>query len=105
MVWNVSARFIAMKFRLLLPCVLAVCGASRAAPVAGAGAMNCAQGLHALGTAARLWVDDSPIPGWYGQMNNGATGPGPAKASDGTDVGLNGLLNMGAAGDADRALG
>ncbi len=62
------------------------------------------QDFDSLGPASVAWTNDSTIPGWYVQINNGATATGSAQAADGTTV-LSGLLNLGNVAAPDRALG
>lgn len=50
-------------------------------------------------------VNDSTLPGWHVQINSGGTATGTLQVSNGTNGALNGLLNLGAAGAVDRALG
>jgi len=78
--------------------------AALAAPVPVTGTMNYLQNFDTLGSASVAWTNDSTIPGWYAQINNGATATGSAQAANGSTV-LSGLLNLGATGAADRALG
>lgn len=64
------------------------------------------QNFDGLGTVTSAWADDSTIPGWFAGINANNTPDGNLQATNGTDaVPLNGLLNLGSAGSADRALG
>ena len=62
------------------------------------------ENFDTLPTASTAWADHALLNGWQAQMNNGATPAGTLQASDGSTV-LNGLLNCGATGSSDRALG
>lgn len=76
-----------------------------AAPIPVSGVLNYTQNFNSFGTASTAWVNDSTIPGWYAQINNGATATGTLQVSSGAVDSQNGLLNLGAAGSSDRALG
>src|SRR5688500_16317973 len=88
----------------LMAALAALPAAALAAPVPIAGTMNYVQNFDSLGSASAAWTNDSTIPGWYAQINNGTTATGNAQAANGGTV-LSGLLNLGATGAADRALG
>lgn len=88
-----------------LTALAAIQGGVMAAPVSITPAtLNYSQTFDSLGTASPAWVNDSTIPGWHAQINNGTTATGNAQAADGITV-LSGLLNCGSSGAADRALG
>ena len=94
-----------MPFIIRLLSVLAIIPAAvRAAPVPVAGTTNYTQNFDSLGTGSPVWANDSTIPGWYAQINNGVTGTGNVLATDGSTA-LNGLLNLGTTGTLERALG
>ncbi len=76
-----------------------------AAPIPVTGTMTYTQDFDSLGPGPVPWTDDSTLPGWYAQMNNGLTASGTLQPGNGTNGNLNGLLNLGAPGSADRALG
>ena len=64
------------------------------------------QNFDGLGTATNLWTDDGTIPGWFAGINANNTPDGNLQATDGADAApLSGLLNLGSAGSAERALG
>ena len=70
------------------------------------GPFTYVQTFDGLGTATTPWVDDSTIPGWIAGINANNTPDGSLQATNGIDaVPLSGLLNLGSAGAADRALG
>src|SRR6187401_2417567 len=93
-------------FAVPVTAVLAVlCASLSAAPVAVTGTMTYNQNFSGLGSGSPSWVNDSTIPGWYAQINNGSTATGTAQASDGSSSSLSGLLNLGASGSGERALG
>jgi hypothetical protein len=70
------------------------------------GPFTYVQTFDGLGTATAPWSDDSTIPGWIAGINANNTPDGNIQASNGIDaVPLSGLLNLGSAGAADRALG
>lgn len=92
------------SLRSLLAALAAVSLTAGAAPVPVTGTMTYSQDFDSLGTAAVAWADDSTLPGWYAQMNNGATPAGDVQVTDGSAV-LNGLLNCGTTDAPDRALG
>ncbi|HWB03072.1 MAG TPA: thrombospondin type 3 repeat-containing protein [Verrucomicrobiales bacterium] len=75
-----------------------------AAPIAINGSQTYSQNFDSLGNTSVAWTDDSTLAGWYAQINNGATANGTLQVSDGNDA-LSGLLNVGATGAPDRALG
>ncbi len=95
-----------MKNSPLILAALAVCHSTAlAAPISiTAGSLSYTQDFNSLGTASVPWTNDSTIPGWYAQIFNGTTATGSAQAADGAAV-LSGLLNLGTAAAADRALG
>ncbi len=76
-----------------------------AAPIPVSGPLVYTENFDSLGAASVAWTDDSTIPGWYAQINNGTTPTGSAQASDGSGTVLSGLLNLGAAAATERALG
>jgi hypothetical protein len=92
------------SLRSLLAVLAAASLTAGAAPVPVTGSMTYSQDFDSLGIAAVAWADDSTLPGWYAQMNNGATPAGDAQVTDGSAA-LNGLLNCGTTDAADRALG
>ncbi len=64
------------------------------------------QNFDGLGTATSAWVDDGTIPGWFGGINANNTPDGNIQPTNGADTAaLSGLLNLGIAGSAERALG
>ena len=69
------------------------------------GSTTYTQNFDSLGTTTIPWVDNTTIPGWFVGMNANATADGNLTISDGTNSALTGLLNLGAASAADRALG
>jgi hypothetical protein len=75
-----------------------------AAPIAINGSQTYSQNFDSLGNTSVAWTDDSTLAGWYAQINNAATANGTLQVSDGNDA-LSGLLNVGATGAPDRALG
>ncbi len=96
------------SLQLLTAAVLAgMGGMAFAAPVSiTTPTFTYTQNFTALGTTTvAAFTNDSTIPGWYAQINNGTTANGAANASDGSGTVLSGLLNLGTASDADRALG
>ncbi|HEX2749921.1 MAG TPA: hypothetical protein VHM91_18070, partial [Verrucomicrobiales bacterium] len=86
----------------LLLAVAALPGTLLAAPISINGTMTYTENFDSLGTGSPGWTDDSTVPGWYAQANNGATVLLTAQATSGA-ADLSGLLNCGT--DADRALG
>jgi hypothetical protein len=78
--------------------------ASPAAPIPITGPMTHRESFDGLGSGDVPWIDDSTLPGWLAEINDGTTPAGNAQAADGNTV-LSGLLNLGAPGAADRALG
>ena len=92
-----------LKFSLLAA-LAAIPGLVSAAPIPITGTVVLSQNFDSLTSASVAWTDDSTIPGWYAQINNGTTATGNAQAADGATV-LSGLLNCGATGAAERALG
>lgn len=75
-----------------------------AAPIAINGSQTYTQNFDTLGTTAVAWTNDSTIQGWYAQINNGTTANGNLQITDGA-ADVSGLLNVGATGDSERALG
>lgn len=70
------------------------------------GPFTYVQTFDSLGNAVVPWADDSTVPGWIAGINANATSDGNLQPSDGNDATpLVGLLNLGAAGSAERALG
>ena len=70
------------------------------------GPFTYAQTFDGLGNATTPWADDSTIPGWIAGINANNTPDGNLQVTNGIDaVPLSGLLNLGSAGSADRALG
>ena len=64
------------------------------------------QNFDGLGTVTSAWVDDGTIPGWFAGINANNTPDGNLQVTNGMDATpLNGLLNLGSASSADRALG
>jgi len=96
-----------MNKKILTLTALTVLGAAAsAAPVSiTASTLTYTQNFDSLGTASAAWTNDSTIPGWYAQIFDGGTATGSAQADDGNNGALVGLLNLGATGAADRALG
>ncbi len=88
----------------LLAALAAIPGIVSAAPIPVTGTMVHSENFDSLTAASVAWTNDSTISGWYAQINNGTTATGSAQAADGVTV-LSGLLNCGAAADAERALG
>lgn len=80
-------------------------GVAFAAPIPVTGTGSYSQNFDSLGAASVPWVNDSTITGWFAQINNGTTVTGSAQASDGNGTVFSGLLNLGPAGGAERALG
>ncbi len=71
----------------------------------GTGAAVISQNFNTIGSASTPWVNNSTVPGWYAQINDGNTASGNFQPSTGAPA-LNGLINCGsAAAPADRALG
>ncbi len=70
----------------------------------GSGTAVISQNFNTVGTGSPLWVDNSTVPGWYAQINDGVTPAGTFQASDGVTA-LTGLINCGTAGAFDRAPG
>ncbi|HEX2747486.1 MAG TPA: PKD domain-containing protein, partial [Verrucomicrobiales bacterium] len=68
------------------------------------GTQTYTENFNSLGTVNAPWTDNFPLPGWYAQIFNGVTPVGTIKASDGS-VETSGVLNLGASGASDRALG
>jgi hypothetical protein len=68
------------------------------------GPTSYSQNFDTLPSATTAWADSSTLHGWLAQINNGATASGQLQVNDGVAA-LNGLLNLGAAGSTDRALG
>jgi len=98
---TMSPRYLLLTGLLVVP-VAVIAGSGGAVPVNGT--MVYVQDFDSLGTAPVLWADDVTLPGWYAQINNGDTPSGVLQVSDGTQS-FNGLLNLGTAGHAERALG
>lgn len=93
------------KPTILLAALAALHSTALAAPISiTPGSLVYTQNFNSLGTTSPAWTNDSTIPGWFAQINNGTTATGSAQAADGTAV-LSGLLNLGTAAAADRALG
>jgi autotransporter-associated beta strand protein len=63
------------------------------------------QNFDSLGPATVPWSDGFTLPGWYAGINSNATADGNLTISDGSNGALTGLLNLGTASAADRALG
>jgi autotransporter-associated beta strand protein len=62
------------------------------------------QNFDSIGVSDVFWSNNTTLPGWYAGINAGATATGNLQASNGvTD--FSGLLNLGAAGAGDRAIG
>src|SRR4051812_39761531 len=97
-------RTIMKKNLPLLLAVLAAQSVATAAPISISGTVTHTENFDSLGTASPAWTNDSTIPGWYAQANNGTTVITSAQATSGA-ADLSGLLNCGADGAADRALG
>lgn len=92
-----------MKLQLALAAaVFALQGPAFAAPVPITGTTTYTQNFDSLGTGSPAWTNDSTIPGWYAQINNGTTATGSAQATSGA-ADLSGLLNCGSG--VERALG
>ncbi len=70
-----------------------------------AGSTTYTQNFDSLGTVTAAWTDNVTLPGWYAGIDANATPDGNTTISDGSNTALAGLLNLGAAGAADRALG
>ena len=69
-------------------------------------ATTYSQDFNSLGLVTQPWVDGTTLAGWYAGINANNTPDGNLRVTDGTEATpLSGLLNLGAAGDADRALG
>ena len=93
------------KLTLTLAALAVLPSAALAGPVSiTAGSLTYTQDFDSLGTASAAWTNDSTIPGWFAQINSGATATGSAQAANGTVI-LSGLLNLGTAAAPDRALG
>ena len=73
------------------------------------GATTYTQDFSSLGLTTRPWRDGDlsqpTLPGWYAGINANSTVDGDLVLSDGTNGSLSGLLNLGATGSPDRALG
>ncbi len=95
-----------MKFvRQIAALLTALGGGVAAAPVAiTPAALTYVQDFDSLGGGVVAWVNDTTIPGWQVQINNGNTATGNVPPADGSTV-LSGLLNLGASGSNERALG
>lgn len=96
-----------MRSPLLIPAALALLAiGTAAAPVAvHSGALSYTQDFDSLGAVTTAWTNDLTLPGWYAQINNGNTALTSARDSDGSSSAHTGLLNLGTAAAADRALG
>ncbi len=71
----------------------------------GTGTAAVVQDFNTVSSASGPWVDNSTVPSWYAQINDGATASGTFQPSSGT-VALNGLINCGSTtAPTDRALG
>ncbi len=93
------------KAHITLAALTAFSTVAFAAPVSITAAnLSYNQNFDSLGTASVAWANDSTVPAWYAQINNGTTASGSAQAADGSVV-LSGLLNLGTDSAADRALG
>lgn len=68
------------------------------------GSTTYTQSFDTLGTATIPWLDNSTLPGWYAGINANASPDGNLQVSNGS-ADLSGLLNLGATGAVDRALG
>ncbi len=105
------ARNQPMKTRnLILQIVMAVmaaAGTARSAPVSiTTPAFTYNQTFDSLGIITiPEFVNDSTLPGWFAQYNNGTTPNGPVTATDGSGTVQVGFLNLGWAYWPDRALG
>ena len=76
-----------------------------AAAIALTGPTTYTQNYHSLGKTTAAWVDKGTVPGWIAGVfeNNGLEN---LQVTNGSDAqALSGLLNLGAAGNAERALG
>ncbi len=90
----------------LLAALAAIPGLVSAAPIPINGTVVLSQNFDSLPTTTIAWVNDSTIPGWFVQINNGTPAAFTAQATNGGGAtALNGLLNCGATGAAERALG
>jgi hypothetical protein len=95
-----KSNFLLLTALAALPCTVT------AAPIAVTGTITHTENFDSLGIFSPAWADDSTLPGWYVQINNGATVPATAQATDGNDATpFNGLLNCGTLDATDRALG
>lgn len=93
------------KPALTLAALAALRPVALAAPVSiTSGSLTYTQSFDSLGPASVAWDNDSTIPGWDVQINNGSTANSNAQAADGSAI-LSGLLNLGSTGAPDRALG
>jgi fibronectin-binding autotransporter adhesin len=62
------------------------------------------QNFDTLGTVNVAWADNTTLPGWYAEINDGATATGNLQAVNGSAA-TTGLLNLGSTGSGERALG
>ncbi|MEO5590711.1 MAG: hypothetical protein ABIS03_14070, partial [Gemmatimonadaceae bacterium] len=69
------------------------------------GSSTYVQNFDSIGTENRTWVDSGFLHGWYAGINANNTPDGRVTATDGTNGGRVGLLNLGEVLDPDRALG
>lgn len=92
------------KLTLLCPTLIGALALPLNAAISVPGNFTYTQDFNSLGTASIAFVNDSTIPGWYAQINNGTTANGNAQASDGSAA-LSGILNLGIVADVDRSLG
>ena len=98
-----SSRHILTASAATLFALVALPGAQ--AQITLPGSTTYTQNFDSLGTATAPWVDNTTLPGWYAGINFPAIADGNLTIANGSDATLTGLLNLGTAGAADRALG
>jgi hypothetical protein len=97
---RVAVALAAMAAAFVVSSTLATEGISLTGPT------TYVQNFDGLGTVTSIWTDDGTVPGWFAGINANNTPDGNLQATNGMDaVPLSGLLNLGSAGSAERALG